>query len=1130
MKNSLFFFLTPLVLLSSCSSHNTVKNLTCEYVINPLGIDILQPRLSWQPDSSIKGQKQTAYQILAATGPGLLNTKQADLWNSGKVHSTRSSLIRYAGKDLQSRMQVFWKVRVWYKDGKPGKWSKPAVWEMGIGKDGWKARWIGSPVKIHEKPGNHNPAYYFRKDINLPETVKKGRVYISGLGYYELYINGRKTGDHVLSPNHSNYDRRNPETFEEKRVRNMSTRVYYETFDITPLLKKGNNTLSVCLGNGWYFQHERDEDTSYTYGTPRFISQFGIELDDGTKKFIVSDTSWKTSTGPIIHNGVYTGEIYDARFEQPGWDRPGFDDKAWIPAIEKRAPTGRLTGQIAPADRKIREVHPVTVIRISDSISRFDLGEMISGWSRLKVSGPSGTKVVLKFIEEMGPQYGQTDTYILKGEGTEVWEPRFTWHSFRYVEVETALPFNTSSLTGVVVNTDVPQTGRFECSNVLFNRINENYIRTQQGNMHGGVPSDCPHRERRGYTGDGQIAAPAAIYNFNMAAFYTKWLNDIADAQNKKTGYVPNTAPYQSGGGGTPWGSAYIILPWYLYLYYGDTTLLLQHYEGMKKWIGFLKTLLVPPGIINEKFLGEWVPPEPAAIPPSLVSSAYYYHDLKLLASVARILKKEQDAIRFNDLAENAKKAFNKKYFQKENMSYSIGRQGANVFPLGFGLVPAEYVADVFKTLTDHIEKDTKGHFDTGMMGTPLLLEVLSKYGRPDLAYTLMNQKDFPSYGYEIIKGATTLWETWEGAASHSHPMFGSVCQWFYNSLAGINPDPEQPGFRHVIIRPLSVKDLQRASATIATLYGPVTSAWEQKEKDLVLEVSLPPNTTATVILPATNAQSVSATGAFRQPSIGIAFKGMKDHLATWDILSGKYRFVSRQAVSLLRSSMLSVPWVHPNDTLLFKGDSITVTMKTEYKQALIRYTPDGREPDSLSSVYSKPVRIRKTTCLKARVYSPGHQPGPVILRHYYFVDREKNGLRYIYYPGLVQSVKEIQSLKPSASGRIYDIGLEEIPYNKDRFALQISGWLEVPETGDYIFYLVSNDGSSLAIDGRQVVDNDGGHGALEKEGKIRLTAGRHKLTIRYFQLGGGYALSLAWSGPGMEKQPVEPEKFYLER
>ena len=1129
-KHALLFLFPAFVLLTACHHQEklSVTHLTCEYVVNPTGIDIRHPRLSWQLLSAENGEKQTAYHILVATTPEKLNDAQADLWNTGKVKSGQSSLVAYAGKKLKPFMEAWWKVRIWDKEDHRSGWSNPGRWETGFLSVPWDAQWIGSPVQSPKKPGGPNPAFYFRKDISLPAATGKARAYISGLGYYELYINGKKAGNHVLSPNHSNYSYRDPVKWNNNLINNMSCRVYYETFDITTYLKKGDNTLGLILGNGWFFQHERLEDTTYTYGRPRWIAQFEFEYSGGVKQTIVSDTSWRTSVGPILHNGIYTGEVYDARLEQPGWDRPGFNDKGWVPAVIKKAPEGQLTGQTAPPDRKIREVQPVSCTRLNDTLYRYDLGEMISGWARLNVKGAAGSQIVLKFIEEMGPQYGQTDTYFLKGKGTETWEPRFTWHGFRYVEAVSPIPLDSSSLTGIVVNTDVRQTGLFSCSNTLFNRINENFIRTQQGNMHGGVPSDCPHRERRGYTGDGQIAAPAAISNFDMSAFYTKWIGDMADGQNKMTGFVPNTVPYQSGGGGTPWGSAFIIVPWYMYLYYGDTTIIRTYWESMKKYIDFLENRLIPPGIIKEDNLGEWVPPQATAIPANLVSTAYFYHDLQLMKFLAGVLGKEEDARHFEWVMKKVKKGFNRKYFHKEKMTYSIGRQGANAFALEYGLVPAKYVGNVFRTLTNHIVHDTEGHFDTGMMGTPVLLQVLSKFGRPDLAYTLMNQKDFPSFGLEILKGATTLWETWDGTASHSHPMFGSVCQWFYNTVAGINPDPAQPGFRHIIIRPRPVSDLQNAKARYLSSYGPILSSWTLQKGHFKLEVTIPPNTTATVQIPARTSGKTTVSSPSGNVPRDIVFAGIKDSLATWQIPPGQYLFTSEEVGSLIPESMLTAPVITPNDTLLFSGDSLQVKIITDHKNAMIRYTLDGKEPDSASAVYKDPLRIWHNTTLKARVFKKGRKPGVISRRDFFFIDRKKNGIRYAYFRNRWHKVPDFSPLTPAVTGRIYEINLDRIPYNKDYFGLRITADIAIPGTGEYIFYLTSNDGSKLYIDDRLVVDNDGGHGATEKSGRIRLTAGRHPLKIEYFQMGGGYTLSLAWQGPGFEKQTVPPYDFYL--
>ncbi len=1132
MKNSIAVYFFPFLLfLSGCHSRAPLRvtDLRCEYVVRPAGLDVAvrHPRLSWRLPLLENDQRQTAWQVVVATSPALLNPKDADLWNSGKVVSGQSTQISYGGKPVPPCTEVWWQVRVWDRHGRLSAWSTPARWETGLDPAGWQAVWIGSPVEPPSAPGGPNPAYYFRREITLPAAPRRARAYISGLGYYELYINGEKVGDHLLSPNHSNYGWRDTSRFPFREVRHMASRVYYETFDITPYLQEGTNTVGVILGNGWFFQHERAEDTSYTYGLPRLIAQLDIDAGD-TSLTLVTDTLWRTSTGPLLHNGIYTGEIYDARREMPGWARPAYDDSRWQQAVRRPAPGGRLTGQTAPPDRMIREVKPVAVKRLNDTTLQYDMGEMISGWVRLYVQGKRGTPVTLKFIEEQGPQYGQTDTYILKGGGPEEWQPRFTWHAFRYVKIISPTPPDTLQVTGVVVNTDVPVTGHFECSSNLFTRINENFIRTQQGNMHGGVPSDCPHRERRGYTGDGQIAARAAIYNFDMSAFYTKWIEDIADGQNKVTGFVPYTVPFQGGWGGTPWGSAYIILPWYMYLYYGDTAVVKKHWEGMKKYIGYLEGRLKPPGIVDEHLLGEWVPPQPNNLPEDLVSTAYFHHDLQIMKHLAGVLDRKDEAAYFDSLALLVRKGFHKAWFHKEEMSYATGRQGANVFALGYDMVPEQYVKGVFRTLVSHLINDTEGHFDTGMMGTPLLLQVLARYGRNDLAFSLMNQKDFPSFGLEIFRGSTTLWETWDGHLSHSHPMFGSVCAWFYNTLAGINPDPAAPGYRHIIIHPQPVADLGHVSAACRSPYGTITSSWQQQGDDLILEVNIPPNTTATVMLPARDGHTLTATGRYGQPGIGITFAGVKDHTATWHILSGNYRFVSEKVRSLIPHSLLTAPIVRPGDTLLYRGNSLTVTMHSGHDKAFIRYTLDGTLPDSTATLYTRPLILTGNTRLRARVYRKGYRAGPVTKRTYAFIDPARNGLNYTYYPGLWEKVPDFSDLSPAARGVLHQVNLGEIPYNKDRFALHITSHLLIPATGEYTFFLSSNDGSRLWIDGKEVVDNDGPHPARERKGTIFLTKGRHLLTIGYMQVGGGYFLSLGWKGPGIAKETVPPDRFFF--
>ncbi|MCK4879889.1 MAG: family 78 glycoside hydrolase catalytic domain, partial [Bacteroidales bacterium] len=881
------------------------------------------------------------------------------------------------------------------------------------------------------------------------------------------------------------------------------------------------------LGNGWYFQNEREEDLPYSYDTPRFIAQFEIEFEDGTRESILSNGSWEASFGPILHNGIYSGEIYDARLEKEMWNDSSFAAEPWLKVVAVRTPTGRLTAQMSPPDRIIRTIKPVRMTTPAEGIYRYDLGEMISGWVKLNVSGPRGTVITLNFTEEAGSGYGQTDTYILNGEGTEVWEPRFTWHAFRTIDVSSPIPLNLENITGVVVNTDVKPAGTFLSSNGLFNTILDNFQRTQLGNMHGGIPSDCPHRERRGYTGDGQIAAEAAIFNFDMASFYTKWMNDLKDAQNSTTGYVPNTVPFQSGGGGTAWGSAYVIIPWQVYLYYGDAEILKQHYSGMKRWIGFLTHLTGGSGIVNEEKLGEWVPPAATEIPPSLVSTAYYYYDLKLMSDIASVLKKPEDSAHFRDLAGQTKEAFNREYYRESTKSYSLGRQGANIFALGFGLVPEEKIREVFKSLVLHIESVTDEHFDTGMMGTPLALDVLTRYGRVDLAYSMMNQHDYPSFGYAIDQGATTIWETWLGDASHSHPMFGSVCQWFYQALAGINPDPEHPGFRNTIIKPQPVGNLEYAGATYESVYGNIESGWKWEGNDLILNLVIPANTTATTTLPAADPDDITINNGAAENCKNVSFIAFKDSLVKYQVESGHYRFRIKNVRSLTQISRLSVPKIIPADSILFLPDTATVKILSEEENAQIRYTLNGNEPDEHSPVYSEPIKITNNTVIKAKLFRTGYRTSSYRKSSLTFVDPQHNGLMYHYYEGDWEKIPDFTSLEPVRTGTIYEIGLDQIPFKQEKFGLILKGTIEIPATALYTFFVNSNDGSKLFIDGKIVIDNDGLHGALEKQGSIQLSEGKHILLISYFQAGGGFHLKASISGPGIEKVSIPPNMLY---
>ncbi|MBV9865389.1 MAG: glycoside hydrolase family 78 protein [Abitibacteriaceae bacterium] len=870
--------------------------MRCEYAINPLGIDELHPRLSWMLASPQRGEQQTAYQVMVATTLERLNSRHPDLWDSGKVASGESVHVVYGGKPLQSRQPCYWKVRVWNRAGLVSQWSLPASWEMGLLKpQDWQAQWIGAGATEDNDSLTTEPSPYFRKTFTLNQQVKSARAYICGLGFYELYLNGHKVGGHVLDPNQTNYDTRNLRHLLYPVADETAKRVAYVTYDVTAYLKPGQNVIGVVLGNGWYNQRDRRVEGWMWYGTPRFILRLETTLQDGSRTNVSSDESWKVATGPIVHNGIFTGEIYDARLEQAGWNTSDYNDATWTLAHRVRPPVGTLRAQMAPPDKVMQTLKPIGLTNPKPDIYRFDLGQNLAGWARLRIQGPRATKITLRFIEEGGQDYGQADTYILKGEGVETYEPRFTWHGFRYVEVSGAPgPLTLDNLVGRVVHSAVEPAGKFECSNPLLNHILQNYQWTQLSNLHGGVPSDCPHRERLGYTGDGQITAPAAIYNFDMARFYTKWINDIGDAQNSKTGFVPHTAPFEGGGGGPAWGSAYVLMPWYVYLYYGDRKVLQDHYAGMKAWVQYLSTRTNQAGIVDKEepggwCLGDWCTPDKLELPPTLVNTSYYAHVAQVMADAAQVLGKSDDQTYFSALAAQIAANINRQFLDKTQGQYSIGRQGADAFPLAFGLVPVIDKENVFRHLLNNTLNNA--HFDTGILATPLLLDALTQNGQANTAYALLNQTTFPSYGDAINKGATTLWENWNGAASHNHPMFGSVCRWFYSDVAGINPDPQQPGFKHILIRPQIVGDLTYARAEYRSLYGTIKSGWAKANGLLKLSVDIPANCTATVFLPGKAANEVKESGLPISQAQAVKFLRSENGQVAYAVGSGHYEF-----------------------------------------------------------------------------------------------------------------------------------------------------------------------------------------------------------------------------------------------
>ncbi|UCF15135.1 MAG: family 78 glycoside hydrolase catalytic domain [Phycisphaerales bacterium] len=1076
---------TALLLLSvsGCTDESTIetdaeteirqtsaKYLRCEYRIDPLGIDVTNPRLSWIMESPQRSQVQRAYQILVAHCRKCLEEDKGDLWDSGKVSSDGNNQVVYEGKPLQSRMRCFWKVRVWDTNGRVSAWSEPAMWTVGLlEQDDWRAKWIGYDAeppaiyKLQPKPGPldlkgskwiwldegepqknaplatrffrrgfeisrqvkrarfallaDNDAVLFingretarisgwqdvnvvdvsdklvpggnifaiavtnkgdaanpaglagklvveyqsgdptivsvdrswkvsgaerdgwekpefddtdwsaskeiadlgdapwgepaRKELVLPpppylrkiffvnKPVERAVVYASALGLYELRINGKRVGADYFTPGWTDYN----------------IRAYYQTYDVTDLLGKDGNAIGAILADGWYAGYLGFGKKREHYGDkPRLSTQLEIEYTDGSMETVVTDNSWKAAYGPLFESDFLMGETYDARKEKPGWSTYLFNDSAWDAVAVTDKIEAKIQSYPGVTVKKILEIKPKTFREPVKGAYVFDMGQNFAGWVRLKVKGKAGTKVVLRFAEMLNPDgtiYTTnlrsarcTDTYILRGAGEEIWEPRFTFHGFRYVEV-TGYPGKPAidAITGVVLHSDAPLAGSFECSNPMVNQLFSNIVWSQRGNFIE-IPTDCPQRdERLGWTGDAQIFIRAATYNMDVAAFFTKWLVDLQDAQTPQ-GAFPDVAPHKVAmGSGVPaWGDAGVICPWTIYKVYGDRRVLERHYASMERWITYLgnnsKRLLRP-----AYGYGDWVSIG-SKTPKDVIATAYFAYSARLVSKAAAALGKSGDAKKYEGLFRQIREAFNNAYVS-EDARVKGETQTCYLLALYFDLLPQEKRPLAAKHLVEAIRKKN-WHLSTGFVGLSYLLPTLTDVGRLDVAYRLLANETFPSWGYSIKNGATTIWERWDGWTeekgfqtpamnSFNHYAFGSVGRWLFDTVAGI--DTDGPGFKKIIIRPRP-GDITYARASYESINGTIVSDWKLEGKAFRLKITIPANTTATVHIPARNTDGVTEGGRPATESPAVRFLRMDDGAAVFAVGSGDYEFMSHSVL-----------------------------------------------------------------------------------------------------------------------------------------------------------------------------------------------------------------------------------------
>ena len=891
------------------ASHADVRvdDLRCEYRQNPAGVDAAKPRLSWILTSEDQGERETGYQIIIAGSEEALASDKGDLWDSGRVSSDQSAQIEYGGKPLLSDQPVFWKARVWNRNNQPTAWSKPAFWRMGLLQPGdWQAKWIGVDELPPPGPGQTATPRYLRKEFPIEHKIRRATIYATALGLYELRLNGRRVGDALLAPEWTDYRKR----------------VQYQTYDVTPLIVEGTNAWGAILGNGWYCGHWQmwKSKLETIYGRQPFLrAQLEIEYADGSRQVVCSDESWRgTTDGPLRFSGIYEGETYDARKEMPGWDAAGFDQKPWRDAMVTNVEAGRLVWQRSEPIRVTEELSAVSVKEPKAGVYVFDLGQNMAGWCRLRLREPAGTAVTLKFNEVLNPDGTvymdnlhaghlssgdrQIIRYTCRGGGEEIYEPRFTYQGFRYVEV-TGLKTrpNTNFLIGRVFHNSFRRAGEFTCSSELLNRLALNIQWSQRANMMG-VPTDCCQRDERcGYTGDMNFFMPTAVYNFDVAAFFNKWLVDLCEDSQMPDGHFADHAPTFGPGDGwnVGWSDAGIICPWMVWQTYGDTRVIREHYAAMRRFLALLKntsTNYLHGGRVGN---GDWLNLGGGAAN-EVIGAAYDALDFRLMAGMAQAIGSEQDAAEYRERAGKIAGAFAQAFIDGEGR---IKNSSQTAYALAFtiGLVPPELKQKMTDRFVEEIQK-RDWHLATGFIGTPRLLPALHLAGRDDVACRLLLNETYPSWLYPVKLGATTTWERWDGWTpekgfadsgmnSFNHYAFGSVGQYLFGMVGGIQA--ASPGFKTVRIQPVICEGLTWANTSYDSIHGRIVSNWKRHDDNLELDVTIPPNTAATVIMPAKNIRNIAERGKPAAAAEGVLRAKMDGHNAVLSVESGTYHFTS---------------------------------------------------------------------------------------------------------------------------------------------------------------------------------------------------------------------------------------------
>ena len=900
----------------------TIADLRCEYLTDPLGIDVRQPRMSWRltaVDAQARGQKQTAFQVLVASTKALLDQDQGDLWDSGTVSLDQSVHVVYTGKPLASGMECFWKVHVKDENGVTSAWSRPARWTMGLlDPSDWRGKWIGTDEVFQRQGGSPPPDNkvsdpWLRKTFELKAKPERATAYVASVGYHELYVNGKRIGDAVLSPAATNH---------RKRAR-------YVTYEIADQLQEGKNVIALWLGVSWsIFPPYKTPDKPQT---PIVLAQADIWLPGGNPVRVMTDGSWRTHASPNTLLGVWDfmhfgGERYDAGQEVPGWSEANFDDSGWKPAAVY-TPNLILSAEMVEPNRQIKEIRPVAVQETKPGVYRVDLGVNVTGWLAADVRGKPGDRIEFKFSER--PESDMTtrlhSQYIIGPSEKGTFKNRFNYFTGRWVTIE-GLKYQPAlnEVRAYLVRTDYARAADFECSNDLLNRIYRTTVWTFEDLSLGGYVVDCPHRERMGYGGDGHATTPCGLNNYSLGAFYTKWAQDWRDVQggsaawgtaekaavqdSVESGNLPYTAPTYWGGGGPGWSGFCVTLPWEVYERYGDTRVLEENFATMQRWLAFLETKskdnMLQRWGGQWDFLGDWLWPGAKGVngdtPETLFfNNCYWVYNLQTAAKIADVLGKKDAASQYRTRADEVRQAVHRKFFLPSDSSYVNGFPAYLAIALFVNLPPEDVRPAVWKRLDHEILVNRKGHIYAGITGGAFLYKTLLGADRQDLLFTMANQDDYPGWGDMLRRGATTIYESWDRDSSLCHSSYLYIGTWFIEGLAGIKTDPLTPGFKRFILKPGVVNDpsLKWVKAHHDCIYGRIVSNWSLDDKrTLTWNVTVPPNTTATLLLPVGDGKTATESGQPLSAAKGVRQTTVQAGQATLELQPGAYEFKSALA------------------------------------------------------------------------------------------------------------------------------------------------------------------------------------------------------------------------------------------